>query len=163
LSQEFAAEADLCRSAAAAAVAWRDAGLDRLRVGLVGDLGAGKTTFVRAMLRGLGHTGRVPSPTYTLLESYEFDALVVVHLDLYRLAEARELEFLGLRDWMALPQVWLLAEWPERGGRFADTLDLVIEIQVGSDERRSLSLTAHTPAGELARELCVGHDIKKQS
>jgi tRNA threonylcarbamoyladenosine biosynthesis protein TsaE len=163
LIAEFAAEADLCRAAGATGTAWRDAGLERLRVGLVGDLGAGKTTFVRAMLRGLGHTGRVPSPTYTLLESYEFESLVVVHLDLYRLAEARELEFLGLRDWMALPKVWLLVEWPDRGGRFADTLDLVIAIRVGPDECRSLELTARTPAGERARELCVDHDIKKQS
>ena len=79
----------------AAARAWP------LVIGLRGDLGSGKTTWVRAMLRGLGYAGRVPSPTYTLLEQYTCGELSVVHLDLYRLRSGEELENLGLRDWLA--------------------------------------------------------------
>ena len=88
----YESEAALRAGAAEAAVSWRDCGVSPLIVGLKGDLGVGKTSWVRAMLGGLGFDGRVPSPTFTLLEHYEIDALTVVHLDLYRLVKARELE-----------------------------------------------------------------------
>jgi tRNA threonylcarbamoyladenosine biosynthesis protein TsaE len=117
-----------------------------LLVGLSGELGAGKTTWVRGMLRGLGYAGRVPSPTYTLLEYYEVGALTVVHLDLYRLGEARELEFLGLRDWLAQESIWLLAEWPERGGAFAESLDLRLRLEI-EGEARGGGAPAPDPAG----------------
>lgn len=90
----------------------------RLRRGgvvyLVGDLGAGKTTLARGILRGLGHAGRVKSPTYGLLESYDCDGLTVHHLDLYRLEGAADLVDLGLEDLLD-PGSLLLVEWPERG------------------------------------------------
>ena len=119
MKREFASEQALTQAAAEAAICWRDSGISPLIVGFSGDLGVGKTTWVRSMLVGLGHRGRVPSPTFTLLEHYEIGSLTVVHLDLYRLSAASELEFLGIRDWMALPHVWLLTEWPE-----AETLAL---------------------------------------
>jgi len=160
LSLGFDSEAAFCRAAAGAAVSWRGAGIPRLVAGLAGELGVGKTTFVRALLSGLGHAGRVPSPTYTLLEHYEIGGLTVVHLDLYRLAEPREIEFLGLRDWLALPEVWLLAEWPARGGAFADALDLELGIGADADERRSISPRALTEVGRKALDAWLGTDFK---
>ncbi len=152
---------DALRAAAAhAAVSWRDSGVSPLVVGLSGDLGVGKTTWVRAMLGGLGFEGRVPSPTFTLLEHYEIDALTVVHLDLYRLAAARELEFLGFRDWLALPRVWLLAEWPERGGAFASSLDLELTFEVAPDDRRMLLPKALSGSGRQVLEAWLGRDFK---
>src|SRR2546430_9089184 len=82
---------------------------------LTGELGAGKTTFARGFLRALGVAEAVPSPTYTLLELYPVGALTVVHVDLYRMRDAAELESLGLREWARTGHVWLI-EWPERGG-----------------------------------------------
>lgn len=156
----YETEDALRNGAAGAAVSWRDCGVSPLIVGLKGDLGVGKTSWVRAMLGGLGFEGRVPSPTFTLLEHYEIDSLTVVHLDLYRLAEARELEFLGLRDWLALPRVWLLAEWPERGGAFVNSLDLELAFEVTPDDRRTLVPRALTEPGRRAVEAWLGRDIK---
>jgi tRNA threonylcarbamoyladenosine biosynthesis protein TsaE len=80
---------------------------------LEGELGAGKTTLARGFLRALGVAGPVRSPTYTLVECYELDRLICVHLDLYRLSSAAELEALGVRELAAPDHVWLI-EWPER-------------------------------------------------
>jgi tRNA threonylcarbamoyladenosine biosynthesis protein TsaE len=157
----YTSEEALTASAAGTARAWREAGLAPLTVGLTGDLGAGKTTWARAMLRGLGHSGRVPSPTFTLLEHYEIDALTVVHLDLYRLAEPSELEFIGLRDWLAEPDVWLLVEWPEKGGAFARSLDLTLDFSIGPDESRIVAVSAHSAAGTRAAGLVSESDFNK--
>lgn len=94
---------------------------------LRGDLGAGKTTFARALLLALGVTGRIKSPTYSLIESYQAGALAIHHLDLYRIADPGELEWLGLDD---LPGGYglFLIEWPERGGESLPAPDLVLEL-----------------------------------
>jgi tRNA threonylcarbamoyladenosine biosynthesis protein TsaE len=160
LKFDFANEAALTAAASAAGASWQAGRLARLCAGLTGDLGVGKTTFVRALLRGLGYTGRVPSPTYTLLEHYEIGLLTVVHLDLYRLADARELEFLGLRDWLALPEVWVLAEWPERGGSFVAALDLKLNFGIGSADARWLAPEPLTGAGRQALDLWFESDLK---
>ena len=81
---------------------------------LSGDLGSGKTTLVRGMLRGLGFEGRVKSPSYGLIESYQVGGLELHHLDLYRLGEPDELDFIGIEDLIG-PDSVLLIEWPERG------------------------------------------------
>jgi tRNA threonylcarbamoyladenosine biosynthesis protein TsaE len=98
---------------------------------LCGDLGAGKTTFARGFLAGLGVHGPVRSPTYTLLELYPAGAVTVVHLDLYRLNQAAELEGLGVREWARPKHVWLI-EWPERGTGRLPRADLTLAFSVGA-------------------------------
>ena len=113
---------------------------------LRGDLGAGKTTLVRGFLRGLGYSGAVKSPTYTLLEPYELTNRLVLHCDLYRLADADELEFLGLREFLDGRTI-LLVEWPERGEALlppAD-LDILLEYSAGG---RSCCVRTTTAEGE---------------
>ena len=94
---------------------------------LEGPLGAGKTTLARALVRALGHEGAVRSPTYTLLESYPLARAEVHHLDLYRLADPEEVEFLGVRELAGPSAIWLV-EWAERGGDRLPPPDYVIEI-----------------------------------
>jgi tRNA threonylcarbamoyladenosine biosynthesis protein TsaE len=118
-----------------------------LLVGLRGDLGAGKTTLVRALLRGLGYAARVPSPTYTLLEHYVVGELVVVHLDLYRLVSEAELENLGLRDWLENPATWVLIEWPDRAPRLAGRCDLFLDLEEKEPGARRLAIRARTRSG----------------
>jgi tRNA threonylcarbamoyladenosine biosynthesis protein TsaE len=118
-----------------------------LLIGLRGDLGAGKTTFVRALLRGLGYEARVPSPTYTLLEHYTVAGLSIVHLDLYRLASESELENLGLRDWLEAPATWVLIEWPDRAPELARRCDLLFVLEETSPGSRRLTVRPGTRAG----------------
>ena len=131
--------------AAGAALAAAVASADTACIFLHGELGAGKTTFARGFLAGLGHAGRVPSPTYTLVEPYEVSGRSVWHLDLYRLGDGAELEFLGL-DEMAGPGAVLLIEWPERGAGYLPNEDLSIELKV-IPEGRSLAFSPLTAAG----------------
>ena len=97
---------------------------------LTGDLGAGKTTFARGFLRGLGGVDPVRSPTYTLLELHELGSLTVLHIDLYRLRDEGELDSIGLRDWARPGCLWLI-EWPERAGARLPPPDLTLTFTVG--------------------------------
>jgi tRNA threonylcarbamoyladenosine biosynthesis protein TsaE len=149
-------ESSLKAAAAEIACRWLDSGADPLLVGLQGDLGSGKTTWVRGMLEGLGYRGRVPSPTYTLIEIYALERVTLVHVDLYRLgtsnepAGSEELESLGLRDWLAKSATWLLVEWPERAPQLASGCDLIITFETGGAEQRTLRAQARSARGEAA-------------
>lgn len=121
----------------------------RFVIYLDGELGAGKTALTRAVLAGLGYTGRVPSPTYTLVEPYELDGFRALHIDLYRLRDPSELDHLGLEDELG-PGSLLLAEWPERGAGRLPPADLSCHFGFDGAGRRLL-LSALT--GEGARVL----------
>jgi tRNA threonylcarbamoyladenosine biosynthesis protein TsaE len=113
-----------------------------LVVHLEGPLGAGKTTLARGLLRGLGHEGRVRSPTFTLLEPYELAGCTVIHLDLYRLADPGELDYLGLVDMLA-PGSLVLVEWAARGAEKLPQADLLIRLDYDG-EARTAECTART-------------------
>jgi tRNA threonylcarbamoyladenosine biosynthesis protein TsaE len=115
----------------------------RAVVHLRGDLGAGKSTLARAWLRALGVQGAIRSPTYTLVERYALENGEALHLDLYRIGDAHELEFLGLDDSDAI--LWLV-EWPERGQGALPTADLVVDLAV-SGPGRSVALLGATAQG----------------
>ena len=132
-----------------AAFARQLAGLPQLRnayITLHGDLGAGKTTFVRHLLRTLGVSGRIKSPTYAVVEPHECAAMPVWHFDFYRFDDPREWEDAGFRDIFASDGL-KLAEWPEKAAALTPPADIAIHIEAIDDTQRRVSLHAHTQAG----------------
>jgi tRNA threonylcarbamoyladenosine biosynthesis protein TsaE len=116
-------------------------------ISLRGDLGAGKTTFVRHLLRALGVTGRIKSPTYAVVEPHETpDGLAIFHFDFYRFNDPREWEDAGLRDLFAGPGL-KLAEWPENAAGRVPPADLAVNIEVMTDDARTVTLHANTERG----------------
>ncbi|WGI26794.1 tRNA (adenosine(37)-N6)-threonylcarbamoyltransferase complex ATPase subunit type 1 TsaE [Halomonas alkaliantarctica] len=112
---------------------------------LEGELGAGKTTLTRGILRAYGHRGTVKSPTYTLVEPYELGAQRVYHLDLYRLSDPEELEFIGGRDVLA-DDALSIVEWPSRGEGWLPAPDIALALEVVAHGRLA-SLTAISDRG----------------
>lgn len=146
---DVAATERVGRQCAAALLAARPA---RLVVYLEGDLGAGKTSLVRGLLAGLGYTGRVPSPTYTLVEPYAVAGYRVQHVDLYRLRDPREVEDLGLLEQLGDGTIGLI-EWPGQGEGQLPGADLHLRLEMAGGGRR-LAWAAASPAGEaLGRQL----------
>jgi tRNA threonylcarbamoyladenosine biosynthesis protein TsaE len=101
---------------------------------LRGELGAGKSTFARALIRALGHSGPVPSPTYTLVEPYELPAGAIYHIDLYRVADEEELRYLG---WTELDEGLRIVEWPDRAPGIAAEADLLLTLDYREPGRQA--------------------------
>ncbi len=139
----WADEADCAACACALA---RHAGLRDAFIELRGPLGAGKTTFARHLLRELGVTGRVKSPSYAIVESYELPDFNCWHFDFYRFNDPREWEDAGFRDLFAAPGL-KLAEWPEKAQALLPSADLRVDIEPLEAEVRQVRLTAFTPRG----------------
>lgn len=114
---------------------------------LYGELGAGKTTLTRGLLTALGHSGRVKSPTYTLVESYPLPQLTVHHFDLYRMADPLEWEDAGFRDYFS-PDTVCLIEWPDKAAGLLPPADIELTLAI-IDEGRSFSLNALTDKGRV--------------
>ena len=125
-----------------------------LLIALSGDLGAGKTTISRGILNGLGHSGSVKSPSYTLVEPYELPLGRVCHFDFYRLIDPEELEYMGFADYL-LDAAICLIEWPERGEGFLPAADVSISIG-DSKVGRCVTLHAHSQVGQqLVHQLAI--------
>jgi tRNA threonylcarbamoyladenosine biosynthesis protein TsaE len=120
-------------------------GRGTLVVYLRGDLGVGKTTFARGMIRSMGETGPVRSPSYGLIAEYSVPAGKIIHLDLYRLRDESELEQLGIRDYLPGSRLWLV-EWPEKVQRGLPAADAVIRIEV-EGAGRSVRMESVSTAG----------------
>ena len=129
---------------------------DGLQVQLHGDLGAGKTTLVRATLRALGHTGRVRSPTYTLVEPYAVERpdgeLELYHFDLYRFNDPAEWADAGFREYFDSGAICLV-EWPQRAGSLLGVPDLVFSLDVDGDGRMLIA-RAYSDSGKVCLERC---------
>ena len=119
---------------------------------LQGDLGAGKTLFTRAYIHALGFEGYVKSPSYGLLETYEVDSKTVLHLDLYRIEDPEELEYLAIRDLYGSSTV-LMVEWPDRGEGFLPSPDLVLQFGEKGESRFISCLPFSQHGRELAKKV----------
>lgn len=143
-------DAEATEKAGSRLAAWP--GLRGLRqIHLRGPLGAGKTTFARGLLRGLGHQGSVRSPTYTLVEPYMLSGMTLLHMDLYRLADPEELDYLGLHDYGEDSVLWLV-EWPERGTGWLPEPDLALRLELMGSGRCLEGLDGADPSLSSAFE-----------
>ena len=124
---------------------------DSINCWLIGDLGAGKTTFTRYLLRSLGHTGKVKSPTYNLCEPYQLQSgehqISAHHFDLYRMNHPKEWEEAGFRDILTSPGVCII-EWPEKAEGTLPTPDLIIRLNYVDEESRTISIEAYSALGQ---------------
>lgn len=119
---------------------------------LSGELGAGKTTFTRGFLRGLGYNGAVKSPTYTLVESYQFPNMEIFHFDFYRIHDAEELELIGIREYFHNNAICII-EWPEQArGRIAPA-DIIVNFEVVDDFRQLIFSTVTSQGDKIIQNL----------
>ena len=148
-------EDETLRLARCFAEAFKQSGLGFARIHLSGDLGAGKTTFSRGFIQSFGHQGNVKSPTYTLIEPYHLPEITIHHLDLYRLGEPEELEYLGIDD-ICQDQGICLIEWPERGAGLLPEPTLSLELK-HLEHGRALLARAHNAQVEGWLEQTQSH------
>ena len=112
-----------------------------LLINLIGNLGAGKTTFVRGLIQELGFDEFLKSPTFTIVESYESDNLKVFHFDLYRIEDDKELQAIGVEDYLTEENAITLVEWPEKSERYFNNPDYIIELNhCDNDEKRLINI-----------------------
>ena len=112
-----------------------------LLINLIGNLGAGKTTFVRGLIQELGFDEFVKSPTFTIVESYESENLKVFHFDLYRIEDDKELQAIGVEDYLTEENAITLVEWPEKSKRYFNDPDYIIELNhCDNDEKRLINI-----------------------
>lgn len=118
---------------------------------LNGNLGAGKTTLVRSIVRSLGYNGKVKSPSYSLVEEYNNLKNIneFFHFDLYRLEDPEELEFLGIREYLSKPSSISVIEWPDKGEGFLPSPDLIIELSI-LENKREFNIFAKSESGDKA-------------
>lgn len=119
---------------------------------LQGELGAGKTTLVRGILRAAGHIGAVKSPTYTIVEEYDINQQKIFHFDLYRLADPEELEMIGMNDYLAQPSLCFI-EWSELGKGFLPEPDMILNLS-HSPQGRNITLSIPAKNREKFNTLC---------
>ena len=122
---------------------------------LSGELGAGKTTLARGILRGLGYDGRVKSPSFALVEPYSFSRLYLYHFDFYRFTDPRELEEAGFREYFN-PDSVCLVEWPENAAGVVPAADIRIEMKIAGSGRQ-LEIDADTEAGRRCLKQLAQH------
>ena len=113
---------------------------------LHGELGAGKTTLVRHLLRGLGVQGRIKSPTYAVVEPHDSGVLPIWHFDFYRFSDPREWEDAGFRELFSSPGL-KIAEWPDKASGYVPPADVAIHIQAMTDDARTVHLYPHSSTG----------------
>lgn len=124
---------------------------------LSGQLGAGKTTFTRGLLQALGFTGKVKSPTFTIVESYPLSQVTVYHFDLYRIYDIAELELIGIRDYFE-KKALILLEWPEHAATILPVADIECNIEV-QEKGRVFTFIAHTKLGISLLQLLKANDV----
>ncbi|MDH3533832.1 MAG: tRNA (adenosine(37)-N6)-threonylcarbamoyltransferase complex ATPase subunit type 1 TsaE [Gammaproteobacteria bacterium] len=124
---------------------------------LEGELGAGKSTFARALITAMGHSGAVPSPTYTLVEPYQLANATIYHIDLYRVSSEDELPYLG---WGELDDGFRLVEWPDRAASLAATADLLLHLDYAGDGRVAELSGLSARGSELVAQVQVAADTQ---
>ncbi|HET9843665.1 MAG TPA: tRNA (adenosine(37)-N6)-threonylcarbamoyltransferase complex ATPase subunit type 1 TsaE [Gammaproteobacteria bacterium] len=144
----ISSEAHMQELGSALAFACQNQKINSCVIYLHGDLGAGKTTCIRGFLRAMGYKGSVKSPTYTLVEPYDFAECKVYHFDFYRLKYPQECEEMGIRDYVH-PGGYCLIEWPEKAVGYIPIALLSIKIAINSAEERNVNVESHTSQGEI--------------
>ena len=127
---------------------------------LKGDLGTGKTTWVRGFLRGLDYSGKVKSPTYTLIEEYDLPICKIYHFDLYRLSDPEEIEYLGAHDYFKETAICFI-EWPQRAASLLPPADLSLSLNIVANGRRAQLEALSESGGSALKQVAESIAFKR--